>query len=168
MDHVLTPVPLSWSSTASQSTMTARTWIKSTSRTPSHCDSLCSRPKWAATDAERTAASQTWVRETVSCEGWIFYARFKKVTQVPEVTEVTATGCWELPPPTLAILFSLLFNSAYTSMLWSEFMLGSCIAANIGFGLQLLNVSYSTNESSHQINHSFFWINQQLYISLRK
>lgn len=68
IDHVLTPVPLSWSSTASQSTMTARTWTKSTSRTPSHCDSLCSRPKWAATDAERTAASQTWVKETVSCE----------------------------------------------------------------------------------------------------
>lgn len=35
-------------------------------------------------------------------------------------------------------------------------MLGSCITANIGFGLQLLNVRYSTNESSHQINHSFF------------
>lgn len=50
------------SSTASQSTMMVRMWIKSTSPTPSPCGSLCSHPKWAVMDAELTAASQTWVR----------------------------------------------------------------------------------------------------------
>lgn len=50
------------SSIASQSTMMVRMWIKSTSHTPSPCDSLSSHPKWAVTDAERTAASLMWVR----------------------------------------------------------------------------------------------------------
>lgn len=50
------------SSSTSRSTTMAKMWTKSTSRTPSLCDSLCSRLKWAAMDAGRTAASQTWVR----------------------------------------------------------------------------------------------------------
>lgn len=49
-------------SIASQSTMMVRMWTKSTSPTPSPCDSLCSHPKWAVTDAEQTAASPMWVR----------------------------------------------------------------------------------------------------------
>lgn len=40
----------------------ARMWIKSTSPTPSPCDSLCSHPKWAVMDAGQTAANLTWVR----------------------------------------------------------------------------------------------------------
>lgn len=41
----------------------ARMWIKSTSPTPSPCDSLCSHPKWAVMDAGQTAANLMWVRD---------------------------------------------------------------------------------------------------------
>lgn len=44
-------------SIASQSTMTVKRWIKSTSLTPFPCDSQYSHPKSAAMDAEQIAAS---------------------------------------------------------------------------------------------------------------
>lgn len=102
-------------STPSQSTTTARTWTKSTSRTPSHCDSLCSRPKWAATDGERTAASLTWVKETVVPRVWMSISKGRKVHSDGSSRAAAAKNTF---------LVSVVFRRPHKSMKWKKFTSG--------------------------------------------